>query len=152
SSDVKKIHVQVYHEMTKLPDIPEPRSGLEGKFSVAHVASVGLIDRAAGISQFSDERAADPEVAALRRKVTVEAGKDLDHYQVRVFLHTNDGRELTHFVPTPKGDHLRPMTADEFATKFRANASAVLPRSQVDKLVPMIESLESVRNIADVMR
>jgi 2-methylcitrate dehydratase PrpD len=151
-ADVKKIHVQVYDEMSRLPDLPEPRTGLEGKFSVAHVCSVALADRAGGIAQFTDERVADPVLADLRKRVTVERGDDLDHYQVRAFVTTNDGRELTHFVPIPKGDHLRPMTTDELEGKFRANAATILPKAKVNKLVSLIRNIEEVGDMAEIAK
>ena len=150
--DVKKMHVLVYSDMMRLPDKPEPRTGLEGKFSVAHVCAVALTDRAAGIAQFTDQRVADSRLAALRRRVTFEASAEMDRYQARMLIETTDGRQFNHFVPVPKGDHLRPMSRDELVAKFRANALVVLPPEQVERLTAVLWDLEAVGDVAELMR
>ncbi len=43
-----------------------PRTGLEGKFSIYHCVAVGLIYGAAGERQFKDAVVRDPVVIALR--------------------------------------------------------------------------------------
>jgi 2-methylcitrate dehydratase PrpD len=138
--------------MMKLPNYPEPRTGLEGKFSVGHVAAVALVDRAAGIAQFTDERVADAALAQLRRKVTVEVGQELEIYQVRVAVHTTDGRELCHFVPIQKGDYRNPLSRDELLAKFRANASAVLPPDQTETIIAKVWEIEAIGDIAELMQ
>ena len=44
------------------------------------------------------------------------------------------------------------MSWNELLTKFRANASAVLPDKQVDELALMLERIESVHDVADLTR
>lgn len=136
----------------RLPNYPEPRTGLEGKFSTEHAAAVALVDRAGGIEQFTDERVVDPALAELRRRVTVEADEGLGPWQIRVFVHTADGRKLSHFIPAQKGDPRNPLSWDDLVAKFRANALAVLPEGQVDRLTLMVRDLEAVGDNAELMR
>jgi 2-methylcitrate dehydratase PrpD len=67
-------------------------------------------------------------------------------------VHTRDGRELTHFVPAQKGGPGNPLTWDEIAVKFEANASAVLPQEHVAKLITMIGNLEAVEDAAELLK
>lgn len=150
--EVTKIRVWASAEAIRLPDYPEPHSGLAGKFSVAHAAAAALIDRAGGVRQFTDERVRDPAVIALRQKVTLEADPKLVPFQLRVAVHTRDRRELTHFVPAQKGGPGNPLTWDEIAVKFEANASALLPKEPVAKLITMIGNLEAVEDAAELLR
>ena len=150
--DIKKVRVLACVNQMRLPNYPEPRTGLEGKFSAEHTAAVALVDRAGGLTQFGDGRVNDPAVIELRRRVTLEADDTLKPYQIRVEIHTVDGRELSHFIPIPKGDHLNPLSWDELVAKFRANASMALPQEQVEKLVAMVKNLETVADIASLMR
>ena len=59
--------------------IKDPKTGLEGKFSVYHAAAVALVDGAAGERQFSDEAVRVPAIVALRRRVVPTV--DTEHRQ-----------------------------------------------------------------------
>ncbi|WP_439813621.1 MmgE/PrpD family protein [Zavarzinia sp. CC-PAN008] len=82
----------------KMCVIPEPRTGLEAKFSVGHVTAAALlgIDTAA-LDTFADDAVGDPRVALLRRRVSVvaETGQDgtaLGGLAATVDLHLPGGR------------------------------------------------------------
>ena len=151
-ADVKKMEVRACMDVKHLPNYPEPHMGLEGKFSAQYAAAVALTDLAGGVAQFTDQRVADPALAALTRKVTLVYDETLGPFQIRVTIHTNDGRELSHFIPIQKGKHSNPMTWDELATKFRANAREALPQTQVDALTAMVRDLDRVGDVAELTR
>ena len=150
--DIKKVNVAACMDVKHLPNYPAPRIGLEAKFSAQYAAAVALMDRAGGVAQFTDERAADPALAQLTRKVTLEYDEALGPFQTRVAISTHDGRELSHFIPVQKGKHLNPMTWEELATKFRANAATALPQGQVETLTAMIRDFENLDDVAELMR
>ena len=150
--DITKVNVWSPVERMHVPNYAEPRTGLEAKFSSQYAAAVGLADRAGGMAQFSDERVADPALAELTRRVTLEADERLGPHQTRILIRTTDGRELSHFVPDQKGGHLNPLSWGELAAKFRANASAVLTQVQVESLIVMIRDIEAVNDIAELLR
>ena len=66
---VSEITLRVHPLVLSITGVVEPSTGLQSKFSTVHSAAVALIDGAAGVAQYSDAKAADPAVAALRRKV-----------------------------------------------------------------------------------
>src|SRR5215471_12874978 len=74
---VAEIKLRVHPFVLSITDVAEPSSGLQSKFSTVHSAAVAFLDGAAGIAQYSDARANDPVVAALRRKVTAVADETL---------------------------------------------------------------------------
>jgi 2-methylcitrate dehydratase PrpD len=149
--DISGILIEASHQRLNLPNYPEPETGLQGKFSCEHAAAVALADRAGGVTQFTDEKVNEPTLVALRRKVKILANECLGNYQINTVIRTTDGRELTHFVPVPKGDPGNPFTQEELNDKFRANASAVLPSSQIEELVKMINSIEEVPDLAQLL-
>ena len=152
TQDVDRMEVRVCMHVTGLPNYPEPRTGLEGKFSAQYAAAVGFTDRAGGVAQFSDQRVADPELAALTRRVTLVGDEAMGSFQTRVTIHTKDGREFSHFIPIQKGKHSNPMNWEELAAKFRANAQAVLPQAQVDALITMVRDLDKLDDVAKLTR
>jgi 2-methylcitrate dehydratase PrpD len=150
--DIDRIRVVGCRYVSGLPNYPEPTNGLETKFSAEHAAAVAMIDQAGGVEQFSDERAVDPQVVELRRRTSLEFDDALADYQLRLHLITRDGREYSHFVPHQKGDYRNPLTAEEIETKFRANASVVLPSENVDALVRLLNDLESIDDVGQLTR
>src|SRR5690606_11126696 len=107
-----------------------PTTGLQSKFSAEHALAVGLVDRAGGIAQFSDKRARDPEIIALRKRVTLEFGDDLGPFQVRVQVVTSDGATIEHRIDTQRGIFANPVYWSELAEKFCANEAVTVGRSR----------------------
>ena len=60
--------------------IPEPRTGLEGKFSLRFTAALALHTGATDESRFTDDAARDPALVALRDRVTVRTDDDVPHF------------------------------------------------------------------------
>lgn len=67
ADEIASVNLRVHPLVLDLTGKTEPQTGLEAKFSVFHCAAVALIDGAAGVAQFSDERVRDESVVALRR-------------------------------------------------------------------------------------
>ncbi len=66
---VDEIALRVNPLVLSITGVVEPSTGLQSKFSTVHSAAVALIDGMAGTAQYTDAKATDPAVAALRRKV-----------------------------------------------------------------------------------
>src|ERR1700686_4150569 len=81
---VSAISLRVHPLVLSITGVVEPSSGLQSKFSTRHSAAVALVDGAAGIAQYSDARAADPVLAALRRKVDAVADETLRRDEAHV--------------------------------------------------------------------
>ena len=103
ADDVASVSARVHPLVLELMDRPNPRVGLEGKFSHQHSMAVGLIDGGAFPAQYTDERVLDPAVAALRDKIraTVDPAIAEDACEVTVTL--RDGRALTESVDPRDG-------------------------------------------------
>jgi 2-methylcitrate dehydratase PrpD len=70
--DVERLTVQAPGEVLRTCTIAAPTTGLEGKFSLPAAAALGLLgDDTADPATFTDGRMTDPEVVALRDRVTV---------------------------------------------------------------------------------
>ena len=74
---MSEIALRVHPLVLSITGVVEPSTGLQSKFSTLHSAAVALVDGAAGIAQYSDAKATDPAVAALRRKVKAVADETL---------------------------------------------------------------------------
>lgn len=101
-----------------------PSTPYSAKFSVPYCIAVALVDGAAGLEQFSEERVADPEVLALARKVKYEIDPANEYPQnytghVRAFL--AGGRSVSTSQPHLRGGQREPLSRDELRAKLEAN-------------------------------
>ncbi|GAB3452494.1 MmgE/PrpD family protein [Actinophytocola sediminis] len=105
---------------------PDPGTGLQARFSTVHGVATGLLDGAVGLPQYSDERATAPEVAALRRAITVAPDGACRRDEAMLTVTLEDGTTHRRHVEHARGSLARPMTDEELADKGRRLAEPVL--------------------------
>ena len=103
-----------------------PPNGYAAKFSTPYCVAVGFLDKAAGLEQFTDSRAADPALRGLASRVVYEVDPN-DEYP-RNFTGTliatlKDGRVLEFRKGHMRGGAREPLTDEELSAKFLANAA-----------------------------
>jgi 2-methylcitrate dehydratase PrpD len=112
--------------------LPTPTTGLEVKFSVAHLAAMAALDRSTVVIQ--DAAASDPAVIALRDKVTVtDDGTSGAPTLVEVLLNDGTRRSVTCDVTTPEHDLTRLQSRVE--DKFRAVTAAHIGADRTEALI-----------------
>jgi 2-methylcitrate dehydratase PrpD len=112
--------------------LPRPTTGLEVKFSVAHLAAMAALGRSTMV--IDDAAADDPAVVALREKVTViDDGTSGAPTVVEVVL--NDGRRLSTAcdVNTPERDLA--LQRRRLEQKFRTITKAHLGADRAESLI-----------------
>ena len=121
--------------------IPEPRTGLEVKFSLRHTGALALagVDSSAP-SSFTDAAATDPELAQLRQRIrVVPDGTSGRPTVVDVLL--LDGRRLSaaHDVSVPEPDLAR--QGRRLTAKFEALTTPVLGPGGAKDLARAVDAL-----------
>ena len=108
-----------------------------------------MLDRTATIASFQDERAFAHDITEFMKKVTVRvdpslpANRDFMYHRVTIRLH--DGREVTAAEPLPRGHWRYPLQRAEYEGKFRGNASRVLEKQNVEKVIELWITLRICR-------
>ena len=128
--------------------LPRPATGLEVKFSVAHLAAMAAPDRSTMV--IDDSAASDPAVA-LRDKVSVtDDGTSGAPTLVEVTL--NDGRQLStaHDVNTPEHDlALQRRRVEE---KFRTITTPHLGADRAEAVVAGVQSPAAALDVRAITR
>ena len=137
AAEVVSVDAYVHDYVRTTTGLTEPRTGLEGKFSIYHVLAVVLADGAAFPDQFTDERVADPELARIRERVRVHVDTEQDKDSALVVLTLSDGRTLQRHVAHNLGTPDNPMTDQQLEDKFLALASPVLGRDRAAQVASM---------------
>jgi 2-methylcitrate dehydratase PrpD len=148
--DVESVEARVNPFVLVPTGKTNPRSGLEGKFSVYHTAAVALIDGAAGPAQYTDERVLDPRVVELRQRVRIVPDEALRKDEAHVTLHLRDGRDLSHYVPHGIGTADNPLTDEQLATKFRSLVEPTMEADGVAQLLATLDRLERLSSVAEL--
>jgi 2-methylcitrate dehydratase PrpD len=127
---------------------PEPRTGLEGKFSLAFCAALGLARGGAGEAEFSDDAVRDRALARLAARVRLEPDGGLAENEARMTVRLVDGRVLDHHVKAARGTAQNPMSRDDVEAKFRRLAGVVLPGDRVEALVQGLRGFARLPDVA----
>jgi 2-methylcitrate dehydratase PrpD len=103
------------------------------------------------LNAFLPDRMNDAEVRGLMRKIEVMADPELSkgyptQRAARVEIETNDGRKLSHFQPTRKGDPEMPLSDDELNGKFLELATPVIDEPAARALLGELWRTELLAN------
>lgn len=138
---INRVIARVSPLALKLAGKPEPRGGLEAKFSTQFGICLGLLGFDASEQDYVDERVADPELQDLLRRTRLvpDAVQTMASAEVEVEL--EDGSVDRHAVRLAKGHPGNPMSDDDHWRKFR---SLVEPRIGADtaKLFDVLKNVD----------
>lgn len=149
-ADVERIELRVHPHAISITGVADPKTGLRSKFSLAHSAAVSFLDRAAGIAQYSDARAQDSEVVALRERVSVATDPALRKDQAHVRILFGSGEIVEHEAAHATGTVDNPMSDAAVEAKFLANAEPVIGAAAAE-LAQMVWQLDEVPDITALL-
>ncbi len=128
-----QLHLETHPRWLSVCNKSAPKSGLEVKFSYAHVAALVIAGQdTAALESFTDEIANTPALITLAQKVEVVGNDALSETEVRLVIDTTDGRKQAQF------DLAAPIEIDTRRRKLRAKSRALLG-VQADRLWAAIE-------------
>ena len=129
---------------------PVPRSGLDGKFSVEYCAAAALLDGQVGIDTFTDERRFAPDMEDMLGRINVVPEGPASGATLSTALLKN-GSTVSAECNAFRGSAKNPMSRDERLLKVRDCFHRALSDADTDKVVEMLENLESVDDVAELM-
>lgn len=154
-ADIASVALRVHPLVLELTGKTQPRTGLDGKFSVFHACAAALVRGAAGIAEFQQEAVDRPEVVALRRRITATAENGIPHEAAHATILCKDGRSLTHRVDHALGSLERPMSDRDLDIKFAALVEPVLGNekaAQLQKSCWALAEAGTLRSLLDQAR
>ena len=149
---IDRVEVSVHPRVMLVTAIKDPKTGLEGKFSVYHAAAVALVDGAAGEQQFSDESVRVPAIVELRKRVVPTVDPTVGKEQARVTVLLKNGERLAIFVEHAVGSVEKPMSDRQLEDKFRGLADGILPAGQTRELIDLCWRADTLADAGDIAR
>jgi 2-methylcitrate dehydratase PrpD len=124
-ADVRRIRIGSNRHMPNALIHHRPTNELEAKFSMEFCMAILLLERRAGLAEFTDEVVRRPDVQALIERVTFEADPAADEGGFRemtslIEVELTDGQVLRARAEFAKGSPSNPMSDEELTAKFLA--------------------------------
>jgi len=148
--NVKSIDIVGNPKAVSITGVADPKTGLKSKFSIGHATAVGYIDGAAGIVQFSNERAVADDVVGLREKVNVSTDDALRADQSRGTVTSNSGQRFDFATEHATGTVDNPMSDAVIEAKFLANAEPTVGAARAGQIRDMVRNLDEVDDLGDL--
>jgi aconitate decarboxylase len=134
---------------------PEPRTGLDGKFSVQYATLVALLDGDITVESFTNERRFAPDIAALLPRVkmnidpSIPADFDNTHAIVKVWM--DDGKMLSSKVDRLSGWVGIPLTREQRTNKFMSCVRKAISDADAQRVIDTVERLEELDDVRKIM-
>ncbi|MCC7487225.1 MAG: MmgE/PrpD family protein [Burkholderiales bacterium] len=129
--DIRKIRIATYQGGLDVVANHEPEGGYQAKFSLPYVLAHALVYGPVRLDAYGPEKLRDPAIRDLMRKTELAADPELSRAfpkqrAARAEIELADGRTLSHFQETRKGDPELPLTDEDLDGKFMELAIPVI--------------------------
>jgi 2-methylcitrate dehydratase PrpD len=130
-----------------------PRNELQAKFSMEFCMAILLLERRAGLGEFTDEVVLRPDLQAMIAKVDFvvdDRAEAAGYHKMTTYIDIDltDGRRISGMADFGKGSPAQPMSYDEVAEKFRQCAEfARWDAGRAEDVVGMVRDIEELGSI-----
>ncbi len=150
--EIESLEIIVHPDVIRITGVDAPGSGLMSKFSANHAAAVSYIDQAGGISQFTNEKAQQPKVQALRKLVKVTASSSYRLDQASAIVRTKNGKVFEAGIEHATGTVANPISDQNLEAKFLGNTVSFMGKEKANNAIKSIWSLDKMANIQTLIR
>lgn len=138
------------------PSKYKPETRETADHSLPYVIAAALVDGNVLPESFSEEKLKDPAIWATLPKIKVVADPEIDALfpgvkRARVTITTTDGRQKTVQTDVAKGAPEDPLTDEDIAAKFRANARGILSNDRMDEVIQATMQFEALPEVQAYM-
>jgi 2-methylcitrate dehydratase PrpD len=155
---VKRVAVGTNHNMPNTLIHHEPKNELQAKFSMEFCMAILLLERQAGLAQFTDEVVNRPEVQAMLRKVSFTVHPEaeaagFDKMTTIIEIELEDGKVMQGRADFGKGSPSNPMTDAELAEKFRQCAAwGGLDSGRTQAVLDLVWKMEELNDMSELTK
>ena len=153
AAQVESVHVRFAR--FEYVDRPQPRSGLDAKYSLQYATLIALLDGEVSMDSFSDERLRSNDVLSLLPRVHFEPDDaipaELERMHTTVTVVLKDGRKMSQHVEKLSGWMGTPLTPEQQRNKFFSCARHVLEDGAAQRMLALVEKFESLAEVGELM-
>ena len=134
-----------------------PKTGLEGKFSMQYCLAAALVDHKLGLKTFTTEQVQRPEARKLFDKIKMfrqpgmEGRPSWEIPQYVVTVKMDNGETYSQEAAAPLSAIHRSVTRQELVNKYRDCAILVLPTAAIEASLELLENLEELPDMTQLV-
>ena len=152
--DIKSIVITTYPTALYLAGKSEPpRDGLAARFNIGFAAALALVYGQPKIADFSADKAKDPKIEAVFRKIRFVEDESYDSAADNVrgaaMDIVTDAGTFSVRVPLPVGEPENPAPAEMYARKFDDLAAGVWSAERRRAIREMVDGMETLPDMAE---
>jgi 2-methylcitrate dehydratase PrpD len=153
ADQVAKVRVGTNHNMPNALIHHRPQNELQAKFSMEFCMAILLLERRAGLNEFTDEVVLRPDVQEMIERIEFvvdERAEAAGYHKMTTYLDIalKDGRTISGMADFGKGSPANPMSFDEVAAKFSECAEfARWNKARAKDVVSMVRDLDALDSI-----
>ncbi|APR36858.1 MmgE/PrpD family protein [Paraburkholderia sp. SOS3] len=142
-ADIERVELLGHPLLRERTDRPGIRSGREAQVSAQHSVAVTLSTGRAGLAEFSDESAANPDVRAFAGRVAFVDDSRLPVEAARVTVLLRSGESVSRTVSAARGSLAVPLSDAELDTKLKELAAYGAPHVDTQRLLDTLWTLDT---------
>jgi len=125
----------------------EPKTGLEGKFSIIYCVANALLRGDTGMQAFTDEKVRNPEVQTFMQKISIKLDKNMTALGARVDIRTDSGKTYSMVTDILKDIPDLEAKKSKIKNKFIDLIKLVPESKKADEILEKVSSLEKIGNL-----
>ncbi|HTL76922.1 MAG TPA: MmgE/PrpD family protein [Casimicrobiaceae bacterium] len=155
---IRRVSVGTNHNMPNALIHHRPRTELQAKFSMEFCMAILLIERKAGLGEFTDEVVNRSDVQAMIAKVDFGTHPEaeaagFDKMTTIVEVETDDGRVVKGVADFGKGSPANPMSDAELSDKFRQCAAwGGFDRERTERVLDLAWRIETLNDVGELTK
>lgn len=149
--DVKEIILNVHPYVLELTGKENPKTGLEGKFSIYYAAAIAFLEKDASEAQFKEDKVLSPQTIDFRKKIRPVVNEDIAKDMVKATLKTYNGSSHNVIIEHATGSLENPMSQEMINRKFTKLCEEHLQTEAIKELINKMMNLENVPSLTDVL-
>ena len=155
---VKRVSVGTNHNMPNALIHHRPKNELQAKFSMEFCMAILLIERKAGLEQFTDDVVNRPDVQAMIGHIDFGVHPDaeaagFDKMTTIIEVELDDGSKYSGAADFGKGSPANPMSDAELSEKFRQCAAwGGLARQEIEDVLGLVWKIDTLPDVRALTR
>ncbi len=155
-NQVERVKVGTNQNMPNALIHHRPRTELQAKFSMEFCMAILLLERKAGLPEFTDEVVNRPDVQAMIQRVDFGVHPEAeaagyDKMTTIIDITLTDGRAISGRADFGKGSPANPMSYEEVADKFRGCATfSRWPSDKTERVIDTVKRIEDLSNVREL--
>ncbi len=151
SASITGVSVTCNPLVLELMGLRHPQDGLRSRFSARHGVAAGLRYGRAGLAEFSDPVAADPEMTRLRDLIELEPDPSCARDAAAARVTLRDGGLVEVAVEHSRGSAARPLSDADLLAKVSSLTAPVLGAAAPPRIRDAVDALPGAGDVAGLL-